>query len=560
MHNKKKWLFTNNSHNLIQICKILCRSNGKDSQFESPGRSRSIGHYILGKTIGQGTFGKVKIGTHILTGEKVAIKILEKAKISDKNDVERVAREIHILKLLRHPNIVQLYEIIETPKLLYLIMEFASGGELFDFIVAHNRVEEYEACVIFQQILAGVEYLHKINIVHRDLKPENLLLDKKNQIKLADFGLSNTYKPGQLLKTACGSPCYAAPEMIAGKRYKGSQVDIWSCGVILYTLVCGYLPFDDKNTTQLYKKILGGDYKCPNFISEPVKDLIGKILNVDPENRYNIDQVKQHPWYRMARQEIPIGIIIGFDRILIDDEMLESLNQFGFNISQARKYIESNKHNNLTTTYYLLLNKHGEGRIKPLQPKIPIPRISIEKVPGNITERSRTPNSDRNSIELKRPNTTRPSIGAHNRKVSQITETRKVTTPKETFKSVSPTSHRPNASPKPSIYSRLQNKENPPKIRPVIKVHKGPFNVSCTSVKSYDDIVKIVGNALEINDVAFKQGNLGNFECEKSKVKFGVEINSVEGYSKLLIVKFVKINNGVGYESVCEEILSSMNL
>lgn len=177
---------------------------------------KNVGHYLLSKTIGKGTFGKVKLGIHNLTGEKVAVKILEKDKIQDVNDVERVAREIHILKMIRHPNIIQLYEIIETPKQLYLIMEYASGGELFDYIVKNQRVKEPLAVKFFHQIIAGVEYLHKLNIVHRDLKPENLLLDYNQNIKIVDFGLSNTFKNGETLKTACGSPCYAAPEMIAG--------------------------------------------------------------------------------------------------------------------------------------------------------------------------------------------------------------------------------------------------------------------------------------------------------------------------------------------------------
>ena len=140
--------------------------------------------------------------------------------------MERVAREIHILKLIRHPNVCQIYEIIETPKQLYLIMEYAPGGELFDYIVTNQRVKEKEACKFFHQIISGVEYIHKLNIVHRDLKPENLLLGSKKEIKIVDFGLSNTYKQGDTLKTACGSPCYAAPEMIAGERYQGSRVDI----------------------------------------------------------------------------------------------------------------------------------------------------------------------------------------------------------------------------------------------------------------------------------------------------------------------------------------------
>lgn len=189
-------------------------------------KSKNIGQYVLGRTIGEGTFGKVKIGTHNLTNEKVAVKILEKERIKDIADIERVAREIHILKLIRHPNIIQLYEIIETPVKLFLIMEYASGGELFDYIVTQHRVKEPEACKFFQQILSGIEYIHKLGIVHRDLKPENLLLDDNKNIKIVDFGLSNTYKDNETLNTACGSPCYAAPEMIAGKEYHGLKVDI----------------------------------------------------------------------------------------------------------------------------------------------------------------------------------------------------------------------------------------------------------------------------------------------------------------------------------------------
>jgi 5'-AMP-activated protein kinase, catalytic alpha subunit len=213
-----------------------------------------------------------------MTGEKVAVKILEKDMIKDVNDVDRVAREIQILKMIRHPNIIQLYEIIETPKQLYLIMEYASGGELFDFIVKNQRVKEPLAVKFFHQIIAGVEYLHKLNIVHRDLKPENLLLDHNQNIKIVDFGLSNTYKNGEMLKTACGSPCYAAPEMIAGQFYHGSQVDIWSCGVILFALICGYLPFEDPNTANLYKKILNGDFTIPKIASDDAKDMIRSIL------------------------------------------------------------------------------------------------------------------------------------------------------------------------------------------------------------------------------------------------------------------------------------------
>eukprot|EP00929_Paragymnodinium_shiwhaense_P001597 TRINITY_DN10183_c0_g1_i1.p1 TRINITY_DN10183_c0_g1~~TRINITY_DN10183_c0_g1_i1.p1 ORF type:complete len:707 (+),score=150.33 TRINITY_DN10183_c0_g1_i1:129-2249(+) len=326
-------------------------------------RSKSIGHYVLMKTIGEGTFGKVKLGTHILTGERVAVKVLEKERIVDIADVERVAREIHILKLIRHPHIIQLYEIIETPKQLYLIMEYAPGGELFDYIVQHTRAEEPEACRFLHQILAGVEQVHAMNVVHRDLKPENLLLDEVKGIKIVDFGLSNTYQDDQLLQTACGSPCYAAPEMIAGQRYVPARVDIWSCGVILFALVCGYLPFEapeDQNHSELYRKILNAEYEMPNFVSEDVADLISSMLTTDPEKRLTLDGIRQHRWYRQipeaSIQECQDATASG--RLLVlDQEILDQLESYGFPREYSVKCLQSNKHNHATTTYYLLRTK-----------------------------------------------------------------------------------------------------------------------------------------------------------------------------------------------------------
>lgn len=320
-------------------------------------RAKSIGHYILGKTIGEGTFGKVKLGTHILTGEKVAVKILEKERIVDSADVERVAREIHILKLIQHPHVIQLYEIIETPRQLYLITEYCSGGELFDHIVASGRVKEKEACRFFHQILGGVEQIHKMSVVHRDLKPENLLLDDHKNIKIVDFGLSNTFQEGQLLKTACGSPCYAAPEMIAGQRYVPSRCDVWSCGVILFALVCGYLPFEDQNTANLYRKILNADYEPPKFISDNVRDLISKMLTTDPDQRYTISRIRAHPWYRQIPEASHSWDGDKGSARPLEEDMLEQLDRFGFPREYAVKCLQMNKHNHVTTTYYLLLEK-----------------------------------------------------------------------------------------------------------------------------------------------------------------------------------------------------------
>lgn len=275
-------------------------------------------------------------------------------------------------------------------------MEYAQGGEVFDYIVNCHRVKEPEACSFFHQIIDGVEYLHKLNIVHRDLKPENLLLTKDNVIKIVDFGLSNTYKTGETLKTACGSPCYAAPEMIQGKRYHGSHVDIWSCGVILYALVCGYLPFEDPNTNNLYKKIISGEFKMPKFLSADAQDLISKILNTDPSKRYRIADIREHNWHKLVPyQKISGGIFIGLSQIPINTRILNllcrkkksklpddasprakeeaaanDLDNLGeidtqflpLNFDYKKDYVvrclNANKHNHITTSYYLLLKKY----------------------------------------------------------------------------------------------------------------------------------------------------------------------------------------------------------
>ena len=237
-------------------------------------------------------------------------------------------------------------------------MEYASCGELFDYIVTQTRIKEPEACKIFQQVIAGIEYVHKLNIVHRDLKPENLLLDHNHNIKIVDFGLSNTYQKNELLKTACGSPCYAAPEMIAGKEYTGFKVDIWSSGVILFAMICGYLPFEDPKTSKLYKKILKGVYTTPSYISDSVKDLLKNILNVDPDKRFNIEEIKNHEWFNQKQQEINSGILVGYQNITVDNNILSRLNTYKVDIDYAKKCIEANKHNSISTGYYLLLKKH----------------------------------------------------------------------------------------------------------------------------------------------------------------------------------------------------------
>ncbi|WVZ06019.1 hypothetical protein V8G54_019365 [Vigna mungo] len=315
-------------------------------------------NYKLGKTLGIGSFGKVKIAEHVLTGHKVAIKILNRRKIKNMEMEEKVRREIKILRLFMHPHIIRLYEVIETPSDIYVVMEYVKSGELFDYIVEKGRLQEDEARNFFQQIISGVEYCHRNMVVHRDLKPENLLLDSKCNVKIADFGLSNIMRDGHFLKTSCGSPNYAAPEVISGKLYAGPEVDVWSCGVILYALLCGTLPFDDENIPNLFKKIKGGIYTLPSHLSPSARDLIPGMLVVDPMRRMTIPEIRQHPWFQ-AR--LPRYLAVPPPDTLqqakkIDEEILQEVVKMGFDRNQLIESLRNRIQNEGTVAYYLLLD------------------------------------------------------------------------------------------------------------------------------------------------------------------------------------------------------------
>mmetsp|Transcript_16451 Transcript_16451/g.41028 ORF Transcript_16451/g.41028 Transcript_16451/m.41028 type:complete len:464 (-) Transcript_16451:952-2343(-) len=269
---------------------------------------------------------------------------------------EKVRREIKILRLFMHPHIIRLYEVIETPADFYVVMEYVKTGELFDYIVEKGRLMEDDARHFFQQIISGVEYCHRNMVVHRDLKPENLLLDAKMNIKIADFGLSNIMRDGHFLKTSCGSPNYAAPEVISGKLYAGPEVDVWSCGVILYALLCGSLPFDDENIPNLFKKIKGGIYNLPSHLSPGARDLIPRMLLVDPLKRITIPEIRQHPWFTLhlprylaVMQAEPV---VGLPRI--DEDMVGEVVRLGFERDMVVDSIRARAQNKATVTYYLM--------------------------------------------------------------------------------------------------------------------------------------------------------------------------------------------------------------
>ena len=261
-----------------------------------------LSNYIIKETIGKGTFSIVKLGINKTTNEKVAIKILKKNKIIHKEDVERIEREISILKKLSHINVIKIYKINEDEEKYYIFMEYCENGELFHYIVERQRLTEEESSFFFYQLINGLEYIHSENIVHRDLKPENLLLGKYNILKIIDFGLSNFCEVDNFLETPCGSPCYASPEMVSGKRYNGHIIDIWSIGIILFAMLCGYLPFEDQDNDILFKKILKCKIKYPDYLSNMTVDLMKKILVRDPEKRITLDKIKLHPFYLKGKE------------------------------------------------------------------------------------------------------------------------------------------------------------------------------------------------------------------------------------------------------------------
>nr|AIZ68217.1 CBL-interacting protein kinase 23-like protein [Albuca bracteata] len=264
------------------------------------GKTR-VGRYELGRTLGEGTFAKVKFAKNAETGENVAIKILDKEKVLRHKMIEQIKREITTMKLIRHPNIIRMHEVMASKTKIYIVLEYVTGGELFDKISCRGRLKEDEARKYFQQLINAVDYCHSRGVFHRDLKPENLLLDAGGMLKVSDFGLSalpQQLRDDGLLHTTCGTPNYVAPEVINSKGYDGAKADLWSCGVILFVLMAGYLPFEDSNLMSLYKKIFKADFSCPAWFSTSAKKLIKKILDPNPQTRITIAEVIENEWFK----------------------------------------------------------------------------------------------------------------------------------------------------------------------------------------------------------------------------------------------------------------------
>ncbi|XP_070683588.1 maternal embryonic leucine zipper kinase [Pempheris klunzingeri] len=335
---------------------------------EHRGADELFKYYEVYETIGSGGFAKVKLGRHILTGEKVAIKIMNKKDLGD--DLPRVKVEIDAMKNLSHQHVCRLYHVIETSTQIFMVLEYCTGGELFDYIIAKDRLSEEETRVFFRQIVSAMAYVHSQGYAHRDLKPENLLIDEDHNLKLIDFGLCAKPKGGlgYELMTCCGSPAYAAPELIQGKAYIGSEADVWSMGVLLFALLCGYLPFDDDNCMVLYRKISRGKYDNPRWLSPGSVLLLNQMMQVDPKRRLTVRQLLDHPWVTKdynspvewhSRQ--PLGHI---------DE--DCITEMAVNMKRSRQsttaLVKEWQYDQTTATYLLLLSKKQRG--KPVRLRI----------------------------------------------------------------------------------------------------------------------------------------------------------------------------------------------
>ncbi|KAK4762698.1 hypothetical protein SAY86_008466 [Trapa natans] len=288
--------------------------------------TRKVGKYQVGRTIGEGTFAKVKFAQNTETGQSVAMKIMAKSTIMKHRMVDQIRREISIMKIVRHPNIVRLHEVLASRTKIYIILEFVSGGELFDKIVHLGRLSENESRKYFQQLIDAVSHCHSKGVYHRDLKPENLLLDFHGNLKVSDFGLSALpQQEGGLLHTTCGTPNYVAPEVLSQLGYDGATADIWSCGVILYVIMAGHLPFEEIDLPSLYKKINAAEFSSPTWFSPGAKSLLEKILNPNPRTRIGIDSIRKHPWFQ--KNYIPVNHIeveeVNLDDIRIAFEGIE---------------------------------------------------------------------------------------------------------------------------------------------------------------------------------------------------------------------------------------------
>ncbi|OHT01085.1 5'-AMP-activated protein kinase catalytic subunit alpha-2 [Tritrichomonas foetus] len=330
----------------------------------------TIGNYVLKRQIGKGSFATVWRAEHRIAKKFVAIKVIENSNVTDESSRTKFVREINLIKRMDHPFIARLFEVIETPELTFLIQEYVENGSILNYVNLHGNLSEKQARRYFSQIISAVEYLHDVvKVAHRDLKAENVLLDKNLNARLIDFGLSNTFSDEQPeLSTACGSPAYAAPEMVRGMPYT-KMADIWSAGVLLYAMVTGTLPFDDDNVQMMLQKIAYTEPSYPSNLSLQLIDLLKKILVKNPDQRATIKKIREHPWFSQSEYS-HLKLDLSTDDSLkvrkIDREIVEELNTKGIDTNRLSESLLLDEINEDTAIYSILRREKITGKIKEM--------------------------------------------------------------------------------------------------------------------------------------------------------------------------------------------------
>ncbi|KAJ5067246.1 protein kinase [Anaeramoeba ignava] len=561
-----------------------------------------VGNYLLLKTIGKGSFGKVKLGKHILTGSQVAIKIIDKSLISIRKGAEqRLKNELKILQEIKHPNVISLYEIIETKSFVYLITQYASGGELFDFIVSHGRLEEPLTRKFFRQIIDAVDFCHSHNIAHRDIKPENILLDEKLNIKIIDFGLSSFISSNGLCKTCCGSPSYSAPELIKGNIYDPIKADIWSMGVLLYALLCGKLPFPGTTTKEICESILSAKFSVPSHVSESAKDLLEIMIEPNPFLRASLEEIRYHKWLSIGYSEPP-------ERIIIPKNILENpkesiinfLVEIGVSRDSLLTSLKKNKFNSFTATYLLV---HMEMKKNPNY-KLPV-KLRDGKIYVDLADKSKkTPkNEDQNQegfsnqkrqsgrfritkcTEDSEKNIVPEKDQAKVEKEEEKKETKKKRTqekiqdlhPKLFRKKIGDRSATVNLNekitkdlrkpraltvPKQEDLKEPEKKDQNSDSQEVDEVRqiRGPFQVTSTSSKSPTKIISLCRKILSQNNIPFASVSPFVIKCTVENIEFEIEVVSIPGLKKFNVIKFKRISgNCWEFQNIWSQIAPKLN-
>ena len=474
-----------------------------------------MNEYSIKGTIGKGSFSKVKLGINKITGEKVAIKIIDKKKIKMNSDRERVQRELNIIKKLNHINIVKIIQIKEDTNNIYIIMEYIENN-LFYYILNNKYLSEQESSFYFFQLISVIDYIHSQGIVHRDLKPENILVTTKGLLKIIDFGLSNYFsKEGKLLSTSCGSPSYTAPEVLLGNKYNGFAVDIWTIGVILYVMLCGNFPFeakDDNNT--LFKKIIKCKVEYPKFIPKCAKNLLEKILTANPEKRITIDKIKEHQFYLNGKN-------------IFYQKFPEFVNKMEFNSN-------SNSNNKL--------DKEHNPTIKKVTPNFDLLK--------RILRRSNKSQEKKNNIS--NINTTKDNT-INNRKISELNLLYKLSKEKQIYEtkylltdikhSTESDNHKINTNILKYKYNNMENKEKKRRNNKSLIVN-GILNIEKKNLLKYN---KLKDNNSVINNNTYDNNSFSNRKTKSHIIDYGNNIYENKTFIKrknlsLKNKKYEKIN------------------